>query len=406
MDRKQVQNYNTEYCKHHDEKLTKMGFSTQCCHSGQQPDLVHGGVNVPIFTSSTFIQCKAGEAIGPWFYSRLGNPTRSSLERQIAALENGKNALIFSTGMSAVTACVSILQSGDEIISQDELYGGSQAYFRGFSQMNNKLKYTFNDFMDLEVFKKLLNPNVKMIYVEAATNPGMKVCNIPEISKIAHEFNKDIIVVVDNTFLSPYNFKPLDHGADICLESATKYLNGHSDLCMGILITKCDELHKKLFSLHILTGAVPSAFDCYLCIRGLKTLGLRMEQHNTSGLKIAQFLEKHKNVSQVFYPGLEKSKFYDLSRKLHKGIGGVISFIIKGGLEESKQFLEKLKLFACAVSLGSVESLAEHPALMTHSNVAPELRKQQGIEDGLIRLSVGIENVEDLIADLDNALNF
>jgi cystathionine gamma-lyase len=250
----------------------------------------------------------------------------------------------------------------------------------------------------------MLNPKVKLIYLESPTNPNLNVVDVVEIVKITKEYNKDILVALDNTFLSPYNFKPLEHGVDICIESCTKYINGHSDVVMGAVITKSDELYEKIHAYQIFAGTIPSPFDCFLCIRGLKTLSLRVERQNSNCLKVAEFLTKHKNVEKVMYPGLESDPGYALAKKYFKGCGGVVSFIIKGGIEKGKAFLQKIKLFHCAVSLGSVESLAEHPATGTHQCIPAEVRKQLGIEDGLIRLSVGIEHIDDIIADLTQAL--
>ena len=243
-----------------------------------------------------------------------------------------------------------------------------------------------------------------MIYLESPTNPNLTVVDLDEVVKITREFNKDILVVVDNTFLSPFNFKPLEHGADITIESCTKYINGHSDVVMGAMITKSEALYERIHDFQILVGSIPGAFDCFLCIRGIKTLCLRMEQHNYNGLEVAKFLSKHPNVEKVMYPGLESDPYYPIAKKHFKGCGAVVSFVLKGGLEKSKQFLQKLKVFHCAVSLGSVESLAEHPASMTHQGIPAEVRKQLGIDDGLIRLAVGIENIDDIIADLKQAL--
>ena len=243
-----------------------------------------------------------------------------------------------------------------------------------------------------------------MVYLESPTNPNMTVVDVDEVAKISKEFNKDILIVVDNTFLSPYNFKPLEHGADITVESCTKYINGHSDVVMGAIILKSNELYEKIHDMQILMGAVPSAFDCFLCMRGIKTLSLRMERHIFNGLEVAKFLAKHPNVEKVMYPGLETDPYHSIAKKHYKGCGAIVSFILKGGLEKSKQFLKKLKIFHCAVSLGSVESLAEHPASMTHQNVPLEIRKELGIDDGLIRLAVGIEHIDDIISDLKQAL--
>ena len=402
--RKQVQDYYEEQAPKHDEEFSKMGLSTKSIHVGQTPDLTFGAVNVPIYTSTTYAQAVPGAPLGKWIYTRLGHPTRNALERCIASLENGKYSVVFSSGMAAISACLLLLKPGDEIISMNDLYGGTHKNFREYASKNNNLKFTFFDFKDLNKFKSLLNENVKMVYIESPTNPTLSVVDVPEVVKITKEFNKNILVAVDNTFLSPYNFKPLDHGVDICIESCTKYINGHSDVVMGCASVKDEELYKKLDQIEIFLGGTSSAFDTYLCLRGIKTLSLRVEQHNKNGLAVAKFLEKHPKVEKVFYPGLESDPHYELAKKLFKGCGGVVTFIMKGGLQECKKFLEKVKIFQCAVSLGSVESLAEHPALMTHNMVPAEIRKELGIDDGLIRLSVGIEDIEDIIEDLKQAL--
>ena len=402
--RKQVQDYFDENAPKYDEKYSKMGLSTKSIHVGQTPDLTFGSVNVPIYTSSTYVQPVAGMPFGKWVYTRLSNPTRNSLERCISSLENGKYTVVFSSGMAAISSCLLLLNPGDEIISINDLYGGTHTNFREYASDKNNLKFTFFDFKDISKFKPLLNDKVKMIYMETATNPSLTVVDIPEVVKITREYNKDILIVVDNTFLSPYNFKPLDYDVDICIESCTKYINGHSDVVMGCAIVKNEDLYKKLVKIESFLGQTSSAFDCYLCLRGIKTLSLRVQQHNNNGLAVAKFLEKHDKVEKVFYPGLDSSPYHDLAKKLYKGCGGVVTFVMKGGLEECRKFLRKLNVFHCAVSLGSVESLAEHPALMTHACVPPDVRKELGIDDGLIRLSVGIENEEDIIEDLKQAL--
>jgi cystathionine beta-lyase/cystathionine gamma-synthase len=404
MDRKQIQDAQEKFVPEYDAKFKDMKIETQCIHTGQDPDCTFGAVNVPIYASSTFELPKAGEPMGKWCYSRLNNPTKISLERLLAQIEGGTNCLVFSAGLAAITAVVELIKPGEEIISINDLYGGTQNNFRDIMIGQHGVKITFFDFKDLNKFKELLNPKVKMVYLESPTNPNLTVVDVAEVAKITKEFNKDILVVVDNTFLSPYNFKPLEHGADICVESCTKYINGHSDVIMGAVITKNDQLFEKIHNYQIFAGTIPSAFDCFLCIRGLKTLSLRVERINFNGLKVAEFLSKHKNVEKVMYPGLESDPFHAIAKKYYKGCGGIVSFILKGGMEKSKEFLKKVKLFHCAVSLGSVESLAEHPASMTHQCVPPEIRKQLGIEDGLIRLAIGIEHIDDILADLTQAL--
>ena len=404
MDRKEIQEAHEKYYPEYDAEFKNMKIETQCIHTGQNPDWTYGAVNVPIYATSTFELPKAGEPCGKWCYSRVYNPTRLALERLLAQIEGGENCLVFPAGMAAINAVAELVKPGEEIISINDLYGGTHNNFREIKIKNHGVKITFFDFKDLNKFKELLNDKVKMVYVESPTNPNLTVVDVDELSKIAKEFNKDILIVVDNTFLSPYNFKPLEHGADICVESCTKYINGHSDVVMGAVITKSNELYEKMHDFQMFMGAVPGAFDCFLCLRGLKTLSLRMERHNYNGLEVAKFLSKHPNVEKVMYPGLETDPYHSIAKKNYKGCGAVVSFILKGGIEKCQQFLQKVKIFHCAVSLGSVESLAEHPATMTHQNVDPKIRKEVGIEDGLIRLAVGIEHIDDIINDLKQAL--
>jgi len=266
------------------------------------------------------------------------------------------------------------------------------------------VKYNFVSFDTLEPLQKTLNSNTKMVWLESPTNPTLKTTDIEAVVKLVKDYNPDILVIVDNTFMSPYNCKPLEFGIDIVMESATKYIGGHSDVIMGITSTNSKELHDKLFFIHKSIGAIPSPFDCYLAMRGIKTLSLRVQRNNENALAVARFLENHEKVESVCYPGLESSPYHKIAKKQQKGFGGVVSFTIKGGIEESKKFLSDLKVFTLAESLGSVESLAEHPGLMTHFSVPPEIRKELGIDDGFIRLSVGVEDIEDLISDLDSAL--
>lgn len=388
----------------YDQKFSECGFSTKCLHSGQEPDPVYGGVNVPINMSTTYAQYSPGEPYGPYDYSRCGNPTRSHLERLVASIENGKHAIIWSSGMGAITGILHMFKSGDEVLCIDDVYGGTQRYMRKISSLNHNLEYKFISMDNMEEIKKNLNSKTKLIWFESPTNPTLKVTDIQAVVNVVREYNPEIVIAVDNTFMSPYNCKPLDFGVDFVMESATKYLGGHSDVVMGITATNNTELNDKLFFISKSMGAVPSPFDCYLTIRGIKTLSLRIERQNQSALQIAKFLESHANVEKVIYPGLESSPYHKIAKKQQKGFGGVLSFVIKGGLEESKLFLKKLKVFTLAESLGSVESLAEHPALMTHFSVPAEIRKELGIDDGFVRLSVGIEDVEDLIKDLTQSL--
>ena len=401
MDYSKIEIQNKKY----DEKFTECGFSTKCLHIGQEPDAIYGGVNVPINMSTTYAQHSPGEPYGPFDYSRCGNPTRSHLERLIAGIENGKYAISWSSGMAAITGIVHLLRTGDEIICIDDVYGGTQRYFRKISAVNHDLVFKFIAMDTLDELRQNLTDKTKLIWLESPTNPTLKVTDIRAVVRLVKDYNPDIIITVDNTFMSPYNCKPLDLGVDFVMESATKYLGGHSDIVMGITATNNKELNDKLYFVSKSMGGVPSPFDCYLAIRGVKTLSIRVERQNENALKISGFLEKHEKVTKVLYPGLESSPYHEVAKSQQKGFGAVLSFIIKGGLEESKTFLKNLKIFILAESLGSVESLAEHPALMTHFSVPPEIRKELGIDDGFVRLAIGIENVEDLIQDLDQALS-
>jgi cystathionine gamma-lyase len=394
-----------EFFKLHDSKYKDFGFSTKCLHIGQEPDIANGAINVPIHLSTTFMQKSPGDPVGHFDYSRCGNPTRDHLERLICGIENSKFALVWSSGMAATTGLLHLLKSGDEVVCIDDVYGGTQRYFRKISNMQHNVVYNFIPFDDHEILQKTLNENTKMVWFESPTNPTLKTVDIGNVVEVVKKFNKDILIVCDNTFMSPYNCKPLDLGVDIVVESATKYIGGHSDIVMGISATNDKELQDRLYFVHKSIGAVPSPFDCFLAIRGIKTLSIRVERQNSNALKIAQFLEKHPNVVKVFYPGLVSSEYHQVAKKQQKGFGGVLSFNIKGGLEESKKFLGNLDIFIIAESLGSVESLAEHPAIMTHASVPKEIREELGIDDGFIRLAIGIEDVEDLIMDLDKALN-
>ena len=280
MDRKTLQEAHEKFYPEYDAKFKDMKIETQCIHTGQDPDWIYGSVNVPIFATSTFELPKAGEPMGKWCYSRMNNPTKFSLERIIAQIEGGTKCLVFSSGMAAITATVELVKPGEEIISINDLYGGTQSNFRDIMIKQHGINITFFDFKDMNKFKELLNPKVKMIYLESQTNPNMTVVDIPEIVKITKEYNKEILIAVDNTFLSPYNYKPLEHGVDICVESCTKYISGHSDIILGSITTNSDKLYESLHNYQIYSGANPSPFDCFLCIRGLKTLSLRVERQN------------------------------------------------------------------------------------------------------------------------------
>lgn len=336
-------------------------------------------------------------------YSRTGNPTRQALEECVAALENGKYGLAFSSGSAACMTIMHLLKSGDHVICGDDVYGGTNRYFNKVAVPSNGFSFTFVDTTDVSNIKTAITKDTKLLWLETPTNPTLKITDIRKAAEIAHEHN--LIVVVDNTFMSSYFQNPLDLGADIVMHSVTKFMNGHSDVVMGILATSDDSLYEKLKFLQNSIGAVPAPFDCYMVLRGLKTLHIRMDRHAENALKVATFLESHEKVDRVVYPGLPSHPQYALAKQQMKGFGGMITFYLKGGINESKTFLENLCLFALAESLGAVECLAEHPAIMTHAAVAKEHREKLGISDSLVRLSVGIEDISDILADLESALD-
>jgi len=338
-----------------------------------------------------------------YVYSRAGNPTRKAFEECIASLESGKYGLAFASGSAATVTIINLLASGDEVISIAGVYGGTQRYFNRVSTPNAGIKFKFVDFTKDGLLEASISPKTKLVWIETPTNPTLTIADIRAVVMIAKKHK--IIVVVDNTFMSPYYQRPLELGADIVLHSATKYLSGHSDVLMGAIITNSFELHERLKFLQNAIGAIPSPFDCYMALRGMKTLPLRMEAHSKNAQKIAEFLENHPKVARVLYPGLHSHPQHILAKKQMGGFGGMITFFLKGGLKESRIFLENLRIFVLAESLGDVESLAEHPAIMTHASVPVEQRKALGLSDSLVRLSVGIENIEDLLADIQRALD-
>nr|XP_006009579.1 PREDICTED: cystathionine gamma-lyase isoform X2 [Latimeria chalumnae] len=335
-------------------------------------------------------------------YSRSGNPTRACLEKAVAALDEAKYSFAFASGLAATMTIVHLLKSGDNIICMNDVYGGTNRYFRQIAA-GMGLDISFVDCSKLEYLEGAIKPNTKLVWIETPTNPTMKVIDIQGCADIVHKHG-DIILAVDNTFMSAYFQRPLALGADICMYSATKYMNGHSDVVMGLVSVKREDLYERLRFLQNAIGAVPSPFDCYLCNRGLKTLHLRMKQHFKSAVAVAKFLEANPHVDKVIFPGLPSHPQYDLIRRQCTGCPGMMSFHIKGNLEHATAFLKNLKLFALAESLGGYESLAEHPAIMTHASVPKADREALGISDTLIRLSVGLEDEEDIIEDLDQAL--
>ncbi|XP_036426594.1 cystathionine gamma-lyase [Colossoma macropomum] len=379
-------------------------FATDAIHVGQEPEQWSSmAVVPPISLATTFKQYGPGKHAG-FEYSRSGNPTRNCLEKAVAAVDGAKYCVALASGLAATVTITHMLKSGDGIVCMNDVYGGTNRYFR---RVAAEIGYdiSFADFTKLEVLKAALKPNTKMLWIETPTNPTMKVVDIQACSDVAHEYSKDIIVVVDNTFMSAYFQRPLALGADICMYSATKYMNGHTDVVMGLISVSREDLYERLKFLQNALGGVPSPFDCYMCNRGLKTLHLRMKQHFKNALAVAKFLEADPRVEKVIFPGLPSHPQHELMKKQCTGCPGMITFYIKGELEHATAFLSNLKLFALAESLGGYESLAEHPAIMTHASVPENERMELGISDTLIRLSVGLEDEEDIIADLAQALS-
>jgi cystathionine gamma-lyase len=377
-----------------------MKFETRAIWVGQEADQSTGATIVPIYQTSTFAQEEVNKNKG-YEYSRVGNPTRTALDKCLASLEEGKYGLSFSSGLAAEHAILSLLHPGDHVIVPEDMYGGTYRLIKEIFEPVN-IKFTFTDFTDLEQIRQAFQPSTKLVWIETPTNPTLKIFDIASISEISHQ--KNAIVVVDNTFLSPYFQKPLLLGADIVVHSTTKYINGHSDIIGGALVLNDAELYKKIHLVQKSVGAVPSPFDSWLTLRGVKTLAVRMRQHEQNAFQVARFLQHHPNVLQVYFPGIETHPGYAIAKKQMTGFGGVVSFQIKGGLKEANDFFKKLKVFQLADSLGGVESLANYSALMTHDYFPEELRRKIGVTDNLIRLSVGIEHIDDLIGDLENAL--
>ena len=384
-------------------KKNKEGFETRAIHAGQKADPTTGAVMMPIYTSSTFEQESPGVHKG-FDYSRSINPTRKAFEECIASLENGEVGFGFSSGVAAISACVELLAPGDHVIAMNDLYGGTVRLFNEIKTLSQGIEVTYVDMTDIQNVLDAKTDKTKMIFVETPTNPLLRVVDLSAIADFAK--SEGILSVCDNTFASPYVQQPLSHGIDIVLHSATKYLGGHSDLIAGALVIgkKDEELIARMANIVNSLGPVTGAFDSYLILRSLKTLAVRMERHCENALAIAQHFENHKEISEVIYPGLTNHPQHELAAKQMNGFGGIISMNIKGGLEKSKRFLEQTKIFALAESLGGVESLIEHPALMTHASLPKDRREAIGISDALVRLSVGIESLDDLIEDIEQAL--
>lgn len=379
-----------------------MKFSTKSIHVGQEADSATGATIVPIYQTSTYTQQEIGVHKG-FEYSRTGNPTRAALEKCLASLESGKYGLAFASGLAATNGVLSILRPGDHIVSGEDVYGGTYRLFeKVFSPYG--ITVTYVNGTDPSAFAKAIKKETKLIWLETPTNPLLQLTDIAAVSQISKR--KNLLLAVDNTFATPYLQRPLELGADIIVHSTTKYLGGHSDVVGGAVVLNDESLYDKIKFYQNAAGGVPGPFDSWLVLRGLKTLGLRMKQHELNAMEIALHLEKHPKVLKVNYPGLKTHPQYELARKQMSGFSGMISFEIKGGFNEVNEFMKALKIFSLAESLGGVESLTCHPSSMTHASIPKEDRERRGIHENLIRLSVGIEDVADLIADLDHALKY
>jgi len=390
----------------------KFHVQTRVVHAGCEAEHIAYSVVPPITLSTTFIQAYPGKKPGiedpasygnGYFYSRQSNPTRGTFERALASAEGAKHCAAFSSGLAASQSAIQLLNSGDHVIALDDLYGGTSSYFRQVATPNMGIDFTFMNLDDTAKVEAAITPKTKMIWLESPSNPLLKTTDIRKITALAKR--RGLIVVVDSTFMSPYLQRPLTMGADVVIHSVTKYIAGHSDVLMGAVLTNTDSINAKLRNLQNLAGAVPSPFDCYLALRGLKTLSIRMEASTRNAQRVAEFLEKHPLIDQVNYPGLASYPQKALAKSQTDGAGAVMAIFIKGGLKTAGKFLSELKVFGLAVSLGAVESLACSPAIMTHAGVPVEAREKIGLTDSLIRLSIGIEHSDDLIHDLDQALN-
>jgi cystathionine gamma-lyase len=385
-----------------------MKFETKVIHAGQEPDPRTGAVMTPIYATSTYAQLSPGEHKG-YDYARTRNPTRDALEACVAELEGGRAGFAFASGMSAIATVLELLDSGSHIVAMDDLYGGSYRILERVRKRSANLHATFADLSSTDNLEKAIRPDTRMVWVESPTNPMLKLVDLAAIAAIARR--RGLICVCDNTFASPWVQRPLEHGFDIVVHSTTKYLNGHSDVIGGVaVIRENEDLRARLAFLQNAIGSVPSPFDCFLTLRGIKTLAVRMERHCGNAMHVAAFLEKHPKVERVIYPGLASHPQHLLAaEQMQRRYGGMVTAVLKGGKEgamsASRRFLERCKLFTLAESLGGVESLIEHPAIMTHASLPEDVRANLGIDQGLVRLSVGIENVHDLIAELDHALS-
>ena len=381
----------------------KKGFDTRAIHAGQKNDPVTGAVMTPIYATSTYAQESPGVHKG-YEYSRTSNPTRKALEDCIASLENGDKGFAFASGMAATSTILELLDSGDHVIASDDLYGGTYRLMEDVRKRTSSLDFSFIDFSKTSNILDAIRPNTKMLWLETPSNPLLKITDLDAVSSVVD--NRDIIKVCDNTFSSPRIQQPLDFGFDIVMHSATKYIGGHSDVVAGLAVTSKErsDLSERLAYLINASGGMTGPFDSFMLLRSLKTLSIRMEKHSENAQLVAEFLENHPLVSKIIYPGLESHPEHNIAKKQMRLYGGMVTFVVSGGLSQAKKVLENLEVFTLAESLGGAESLAEHPAIMTHASIPKETREALGIDDGLIRLSVGIETAEDLINDLKNAL--
>ncbi len=376
-------------------------FATRAIHAGQKPDPTTGAIMPPIYQTSTYVQPALGEPLQGYEYARVTNPTRHAWEANLAALEGARHGIAFSSGLAAIDAIVKKLSAGDHVVTEENTYGGTTRMFRTILARLG-IEFTFVDSRDPDAIRAAIRPETRLIYLETPTNPMMRVADLEAAAAIGREAG--IPTCVDNTFASPYNQRPIELGIDMVVHSATKYLNGHSDVIGGIAATSSDEWGEHLYYMQKAAGAVPGPMDCWLALRGTKTLAVRMEAHNRNGLAIAEWLETHPKVEQVYYPGLPSHPQHALASRQMQGFTGMVSLEL-GGMERARAVVEATRIFALAESLGGVESLIGHPAVMTHASVAPERRRAMGITDGLVRLSIGIEDPDDLREDLEQALD-
>jgi cystathionine gamma-lyase len=385
-----------------EKQTNRLDFATRVIHAGQVPDPSTGAIMTPIYATSTYVQESPGSHKG-FEYSRSQNPTRMAYERCVADLESGRAGFAFASGMAATATLLELLDYGSHVVCMDDLYGGSYRLFENVRRRSAGLDFSFVDMTDLAKLKAAIRPETRMIWAETPSNPLLKLVELEQIAALGRHHG--ILTVADNTFASPWIQRPLEHGIDLVMHSATKYLNGHSDMVGGVVVVgEHAELAERLGFLQNAVGGIAGPFDSFLALRGLKTLALRMERHCTNAQRIAEWLAAHPQIEQVYYPGLPSHPQHRLARRQMRGFGGMVTAILKGGLEPARRFLERCEIFALAESLGGVESLIEHPGIMTHASIPADKRAALGIHDGLVRLSIGIEDVEDLLADLAHAL--